>query len=152
MGTFSLYEQDFFAWTQQQTEALAQRQVANLDWQHLREEIEALGRQEYRELVSRLSVLLGHLLKWDYQSEKRSRSGFLTICEQRRAIRRHLRQNPSLKSRLAEAVSDGYESGVDLALRDTELPLRTFPESMPYEFDDLMDDRFLCDTSQDWSS
>jgi hypothetical protein len=109
-----------------------------------------LGRQEYRELVSRLTVLLGHLLKWEYQSEKRSRSWFLTIREQRRAIRRHLLRNPSLKSQICEALAEGFEAGVDLALRETDLPLRVFPSDCPYEFDRVMLDNFLCDTSQDW--
>jgi hypothetical protein len=146
----SLYQQDFYGWTQQQVQALAQKQVSALDWQHLQEEIQSLGRQEYRELVSRLTVLLGHLLKWQYQPEKRSRSWFLTIREQRRAIRRHLHQNPSLKSRIVEALEEGFEAGVDLALRETDLPLRTFPERCSYEFESIMADSFLCDTSQDW--
>lgn len=145
-----LYQQDFYAWTQHQAMALAQRQIAELDWQNLQEEIAALGRQEYRELVSRLSVLQGHLLKWEYQPESRSRSWFLTIREQRRAIRRHLRHNPSLQSRLQEATGDGYEAGLDLALRDTDLPLRTFPEHPPVAFDVLIEDDFLCDTRGDW--
>jgi len=147
-----LYEQDFYDWTQQQAKALEQRQVLLLDWQHLEEEIQALGRQEYRELVSRLSVLIGHLLKWQYQPEQRSRSWLLTVREQRRAIRRHLQQNPSLANRLPEATVDGYEAGVDLALRETNLPLRTFPEVCPYEVDDLLADTFLCDTSQEWEN
>ncbi|WP_375500111.1 DUF29 domain-containing protein [uncultured Nostoc sp.] len=145
-----LYDRDFYGWTQQQAKALEQRLVMELDWQHLQEEIQALGRQEYRELVNRLSVLLGHLLKWEYQPEQRSRSWFLTIREQRRAIHRHLRQNPSLKSRIEEALLDGFEAGVDLALQETNLPLRTFPEHCPYLFDDTIADNFLCDTRQDW--
>jgi hypothetical protein len=72
----SLYEQDFYGWTQRQAQALEQRQVSELDWQHLQEEIQSLGRQEYRELVSHLAVLLGHLLKWEFQPERRS----LGIC------------------------------------------------------------------------
>jgi hypothetical protein len=129
---------------------LAQKQVAGLDWKNLAAEIASLGRQEYRELVSRLTVLLGHLLKWEHQPEKRSRSWFLTIREQRRAIRRHLHRNPSLKAQIAEALADGFEAGVDLALRETDLPLRSFPSRCPYPFDALMADDFLCDTSQDW--
>ena len=148
----SLYEQDFYAWTQQQSQALHQRKVSLLDWQHLEEEIQALGRQEYRELVSRLSVLIGHLLKWEYQPETRSRSWFLTIREQRRAIRRHLQQNPSLAARLHEAKADGYESGVDLALRETNLPIRTFPDQCPFSVENLLTDQFLCNTSQDWEN
>ena len=67
----SQYEQDFYGWTQWQIEVLAKREVSELDWQNLQEELEALGRQEYRELVSSLTVLLGHLLKWEYQPENR---------------------------------------------------------------------------------
>ncbi|MDZ8240330.1 MAG: DUF29 domain-containing protein [Nostoc sp. ChiQUE01a] len=143
-----LYDEDFYGWTQQQAKALDQKLVTELDWPHLQEEIQALGRQEYRELGSRLSVLLGYLLKWEYQAEERSRSWFLTIREQRCAIHRHLLQNPSLKSRIEEALLDGFEAGVDLALRETNLPLRTFPESCPYLFDAAIADNFLCDTRQ----
>ena len=150
MDNFSLYNQDFYAWTQQQAKALEQKLIVELDWQHLQEEIQSLGRHEYRELISRLGVLIGHLLKWEYQPEQRSRSWFLTIREQRRAIQRHLRQNPSLKSRITEAMLDAFEAGVDLALRETNLPLRTFPENCPYLFDDIIADNFLCDTLQDW--
>lgn len=152
MNNYSLYETDFYGWTQQQAKALENQQILDLDWQNLQEEIQSLGRQEYRELVSRLLVLIGHLLKWQYQSEKRSRSWFLTIREQRRAIKRHLRHNPSLKSRLKDAIIDGYEAGVDLALRETDLPLRTFPDISPYSFEQLLDDNFLCDTNGDWKN
>ena len=99
----SLYESDFYGWTELQAKALANRQVEALDWQNLREEIISLGKQEYRELVSRLTVLVGHLLKWEYQPDKRSRSWFLTIREQRRGIRRHLQGNSSLKSQIPTA-------------------------------------------------
>lgn len=150
VNQFSLYEQDFYGWTQRQAQALEQRQISELDWQHLQEEIQSLGRQEYRDLVSRLAVLLGHLLKWEFQPERRSRSWFLTIREQRRAIARHLQQNPSLKSRILEALEEGFAVGVDLALRETDLPIRTFPASCPYEWSLIMTDSFLCDTSQDW--
>lgn len=146
----SQYEQDFYGWTQWQAEVIAKREVSELDWQNLQEELEALGRQEYRELVSRLTVLLGHLLKWEYQPEKRSRSWFLTIREQRRAINRHFYRNPSLKSRIVDALEDGFEAGVDLALRETNLPLRTFPEQCPYQFEEVLANNFICDPSQDW--
>jgi hypothetical protein len=145
----ALYESDFYGWTELQANVLANRQVEALDWQNLREEVISLGKQEYRELVSRLTVLVGHLLKWEYQPDKRSRSWFLTIREQRRAIRRHLQGNPSL-SQIPTALSDAFEAGVDLALRDTDLPIRTFPSHCLFTFEDIMADHFLCDTSQDW--
>jgi len=109
-----------------------------------------LGRQEYRELVSRLTVLIGHLLKWELQLEHRCHSWFLTICEQGRAIERHLKRSPSLRSLQKDALADGFEAGVDLALRETSLPLRVFPEKWPYTFEQVLDKHFLCDTSTDW--
>jgi hypothetical protein len=126
----SLYHSDFYGWTRCQGEALANQQIEALDWHNLREEIDSLGRQEYRELVSRLTVLLGNLLKWEYQPEQRSRSWFLTIREQRRAITRHLADNPSLKSRINEAMLTAFEAGVDLALRETEVTPACFPVAM----------------------
>ena len=145
-----LYELDFYRWTVEQSDRLRLGKFDGLDLENLAEEIASLGRQERQELENRLGVLIGHLLKWEYQPEQRSRSWFLTIREQRRAIQRHLRQNPSLKSRITEAMLDAFETGVDLALRETNLPLRTFPENCPYLFDDIIADNFLCDTLQDW--
>jgi len=94
--TASLHARDFYGWVQQQCAALREHNSAQLDWDGLQEELEALGRQEYRELVSRLAVLLGPLHKWQFQPGRRSRSWFLSIREQRRAIARLLAQNPSL--------------------------------------------------------
>lgn len=148
----SLYHNDFYAWTQWQLKALSSKAVSELDWENLQKEIETLGKQEYRELASRLTVLVGHLLKWEYQPEGRCRSWFLTIREQRRAIRRHLRNNPSLSAVIEDALEDGFEGGVDLALRETLLPLRVFPQKCPYTFDQIQNDHFLCDTTGDWES
>jgi len=129
--TASLHERDFYGWVQQQCAALREHNSGQLDWDGLQEELEALGRQEYRELVSRLAVLLGHLLKWQFQPERRSRSWFLSIREQRRAIARLLAQNPSLRVRAADAVSDGFEAGVDLVLRETDLSLARCRRARP---------------------
>ncbi|MBE8965795.1 hypothetical protein IQ277_05920 [Nostocales cyanobacterium LEGE 12452] len=56
---------------------------------------------------------------------------------------------------IEEVLLDGFEAGVNLCLRETNLPLRTFPEHCPYLFDDAMSttgyaytDNFLCDTRQ----
>ena len=98
--TTSLHERDFYGWVEEQCAALRDHDSSRLDWAGLREELEALGRQEYRELVSRLGVLLGHLLKWELQPDRRSRSWFCSIREQRRAIERLLKK-PKL----------GYQSG-----------------------------------------
>ena len=75
----SLYEQDFYPWTLQQAELLRSRQLDCADLDNIAEEIESMGRSEKRELVSRLTVLLLHLLKWQHRPDFRGRSWRLTI-------------------------------------------------------------------------
>jgi hypothetical protein len=150
MAASSLHERDFYGWVAQQCEALESRDSSQLDWDCLKEELEALGRQEYRELVSRLAVLLGHLLKWQLQPQRRSRSWFLSIREQRRAVDRLLAQNPSLRSKADAALADGYESAIDLVLRETDLALRSLPPQSPWTLSQALDASTLCDSRGDW--
>ncbi|MFM6210081.1 DUF29 domain-containing protein, partial [Planktothrix sp.] len=75
----SLYEHDFYGWTQKQAQLLREQKWHHLDLNNLIEEIESLGRQERQQLRNRLSILMAHLLKWEYQPTKRSRSGLATI-------------------------------------------------------------------------
>jgi hypothetical protein len=132
MQTTTLYNQDFYAWTQRQAELLRAGRLDELDIDNLVEEIESLGRQERQELCNRLGVLLGHLLKWRYQPEARSKSWAATILEQRRRIQRHLKENPSLKPYLPEAIDIGYEDGLDLVNRETPLNPNQLPQSCPF--------------------
>ncbi|WP_299487971.1 DUF29 domain-containing protein [Acaryochloris sp. IP29b_bin.137] len=132
MRTTTLYDQDFFAWTQRQVELLQTQQWEQVDIQNLIEEIESLGKRERQELRNRLGVLLGHLLKWHYQPEARSKSWFYTIKEQRRRIEEHLTDNPSLKPYLAEAIERGYQDGLDLVGRETPLDPKQLPQSCPF--------------------
>jgi hypothetical protein len=148
--TATCHERDFFGWVEQQCAALRDHDSSRLDWSGLQEELEALGRQETRELVSRLGVLLGHLLKWELQPDRRSRSWFCSIREQRRAIERLLKQNPSLRIKAADALADGFETGVDLVLRETDLPLRSLPAASPWTLEQALDSAALCDTRGDW--
>lgn len=75
------HDQDFYAWTQQQADLLKHGRSAELDIEHLSEELESMGASDKRELMSRLTVLLAHLLKWRAQCRlpkpRRCRAGFL---------------------------------------------------------------------------
>jgi hypothetical protein len=128
----SLYEQDFYQWTQQQAEYLRLGKLELLDRENLREEIESLGKQQRQELRNRLGILLGHLLKWHYQPAGRCKSWRATIREQRREIHRHLQENPSLKPYLDEAIALGYQQGLDLVDRETPLTLEQLPPICPF--------------------
>ena len=102
--TQNLYETDFYAWIQEQAKLLRHQQWSQLDLPNLIEEIESLGKQQRAELRNRLKVLIGHLLKWEYQPERRSRSWLMTIRIQRRDTQELLEENPSLKPYLEEAL------------------------------------------------
>jgi len=139
----NLYETDFYAWTQHQAEALKQHQWELLDLPNLLEEIEALGRRERQELRNRLGILLGHLLLWQYQPELRGNSWLATVREQRREILTLLQENPSLKPYLQEVLALAYQSGLDLAVRETSLSYTKFPESCPYTWEQTLDAEFF---------
>jgi hypothetical protein len=137
-----LYERDFYAWTQEQATLLRTSRLEQLDTEHLAEEIEALGRQERRELVNRLGILLGHLLKWQFQPQLRGKSWQATIIEQRQDIQELIAESPSLKSYLAEAMEKAYRKGLLLVVRETPLSLQDLPDQCPYTFEQVMDPSF----------
>jgi hypothetical protein len=140
--TAELYEQDFYAWTNQQAGLLRAGKLSEADIQNIAEEIESMGRTEKRELVSRLAILLLHLLKWQYQPDRRGASWQATIRVQRRDLRRHLADNPSLKGKLAEAIADAYGNAVIEAGGDTGFPESIFPSACPWTFEQIMADDF----------
>jgi hypothetical protein len=138
----NLYEIDFYAWTQQQSEFLALGKWEDLDIKNLVEEIESLGKQQKQELRNRLGVLIGHLLKWDYQPELRGKSWKSTIREQRKQVQLLLKDNPSLKSYLDEAAIDAYELGLALVVRETPLDYQNLPSECPYAIAQILDPEF----------
>jgi hypothetical protein len=140
MQTTTLYDQDFYAWTQRQIELLQVQQWNQVDIENLIEELDSLGKQQRQELRNRLGVLLGHLLKWRYQPEGRSRSWTGTIREQRRRIKEHLADNPSLNSYLSEAIKRGYQDGLDLMEKETPLNPKYLPQSCPFSEVEIFDE------------
>lgn len=139
----TLYETDFYAWTQAQADLLRHGKLAELDVVNLIEEIEEMGKSQQRELGSRLIVLITHLLKWQFQPDKRSRSWEATLRAQRYELNTLLRQNPSLRSRLNRTVAEVYKVAVDTAWGETGLDYLTFPQACPYTVEQLFDEQFL---------
>ena len=146
----SLYETDFYAWIQKQVHLLQEGKWQTLDVKNLIEEIESLGKQQRQELRNRLSALIGHLLKWQYQPHKRSRSWLATIRLQRRETQELLQENPSLKSYIEEALQNSYKNGVDLAVKETNLPYKTFLSDCSYTLDEILDNDFYAGSIEDW--
>ena len=116
-----LYEQDFWLWTQAMVEALKSGNLSQLDLENLAEEVESLGRSDRRELQSRLTVLLMHLLKWQFQPDMRSGSWRGTLAEQRIHILKLLKESPSLRSFFEESVNECYDDAKVKASEETGL-------------------------------
>jgi len=141
----ALYEDDLHAWANQQATLIRAGRVDELDLDHIAEELDDLGSEIYRRLESALTVLFAHMLKWDCQPERRTRSWEATIREQRKRIARLLEKNPSLKSKLAEATAEGYDYGRDRASGETGMPVESLPESSGYTWHDVMEREFRFD-------
>jgi hypothetical protein len=138
----TLYELDFFAWANEQAALLRAGKLDCADIDNIAEEIESMGRSEKRELINRLAVLLLHLLKWQYQPERRGKSWRISVEQQRDDIEDHLADNPSLKSVLDEAVESAYRRARREAERETDLDRDTFPRVCPFTFEQMMDEAF----------
>jgi hypothetical protein len=138
----SLYDTDFYAWANQQAALLRAGNLSAADIAHIAEEIESMGKTEKRELISRLTVLLLHLLKWQFQPERRGASWEATVTVQRDDLTDHLADNPSLKPQLPAAIDGAWRKAAILAAGETGLSRRSFPKDCPWSFEQMMDDSF----------
>jgi Domain of unknown function DUF29 len=135
----SLYDQDFLAWTERQAALLRAGRLDQLDLDNLAEELDTMGRSEWGELENRLEVLLMHMLTWDHQPARRSRSWKASMREQRNAIRRLMRRSPSLKRGLETTIADVHPDAVGRASDETGLSAATFPEQLPYSVAEVLE-------------
>ena len=87
-------------------------------------------------------ILIAHLLKWQFQPEKRSNSWQNSIDEQRIQIVKQLEDSPSLKNQLSEYIQNAYPDALKLAAKETRLPLKVFPQDCSYSVLELLEDDF----------
>lgn len=138
-----LYEQDFNLWLESTVNCLRDRKLSQMDYEHLIEELESMGRSDKNALKSNLRILLMHLLKYQYQPEKRSNSWRYTITEHRQRIRDSLEDSPSLKPFLREIFAKCYQDSRKLAADETGLSIHQFPQQCPFELDDILNLDYL---------
>lgn len=148
MADEQLYDTDFFIWTQEMARRLRERDTACLDWENIAEEIESMGKRDYRGLESRMEVLLAHLLKLRYQDKKRSTtphrdvagSWRRTIVEQRNRIKRIVRDSPSFRRRIIADLQDVYREAVLSAASQTRIPEKDFPAECPWTLESALEE------------
>jgi hypothetical protein len=127
-----LYERDEHEWIAAQISALESGQLNRLDRENLIEFLSEMTIRDRRELRSRLTVLLLHLLKARFQPERLSASWVSTILVQQNEIRSLLEDIPSLGGRTDAIAVQAYRDALRLAVRETGLPASRFPATMPW--------------------
>ena len=143
------YDEDFFLWTQRQAALIRAGQFDLVDWENVALEIGALGGRERRELGTRLKILTMHLLKWQFQPQRRSKSWRGTINDQRDEIEQLLEEDPSLHREIEALIGKRYRIARANAAAETGLALRTFPSRCPYAADQILDDTYFPAATED---
>jgi hypothetical protein len=135
------YEQDFGLWAEQMADLLASSRFSELDIENLVEEVRDLSKRERDRLLSSLRLILHHLLKWDYQPQKRSRSWHNTIGRERNNVSLYLEDSPSLSQYLnQDFLNKMYRVARSDAMRETGLE---FPSTCPYGIEDVLNRSIL---------
>jgi Domain of unknown function DUF29 len=136
----SLYEADETAWLDRTAALLRSGRFDELDAATLAEFLTDMAKRDRREVTSRLVVLLAHLLKWEYQPDRRSGSWQATILEQQRALRKLL-ESGSLYSYAVAELAEAYADARKQAAAETGRLRAFFPEECPWELDGALADR-----------
>ncbi|MEB3120017.1 MAG: DUF29 domain-containing protein [Snowella sp.] len=143
ISTKTLYEQDFNLWLEETVNLLKNRQLDQLDYDNLIEEIESMGKRDKHALESNLEKILMHLLKWQYQKDKRSNSWRYTIIEHRNRLKKDFRDSPSLKRYFDDVLEDCYQTARKFASEETGLDIKTFPVDLPFKKENILDPDYL---------
>ncbi|MFM6192228.1 MAG: DUF29 domain-containing protein [Planktothrix sp.] len=139
----SLYEEDYHLWLMNTIHQLQQGKLAEVDLINLIEELEAMVRSEKKAIRSNLRILLMHLLKYKYQSEKRTNSWLFTIREHRKRLRDDFKNSPSLKRYFREVFEECYQDARELAADETGLTIDTFPVESPFSQEETLNPDYL---------
>ena len=132
------YEEDLHGWALEQAALIKAGRFSELDVANLADEVSDVARREVHELESRLSVVVQHLLNWDFQQKRRSASWARSIREQRRQVSRLLQDSRGLTSKLGAVLEEAYIQGRVAALNETKLRDDALPTMNPYSWDDIM--------------
>lgn len=136
------HRQDFYTWALEQAALIRAGQLNAIDRENVAEEIESLGNEQFAKLRSAYRVLLLHMLKWEYQPERRSRSWLSSMLEHRARIGDLLEDSPGLRPRVSEAIEKGYDVARRRAAVETGLPISAFSDVCPWPGEVILNRQF----------
>jgi hypothetical protein len=132
-----LYERDETAWLEEMSRLVAERRFHELDAEHLGEYLSDMARRDNREVLSRLTTLLTHLLNWDHQANKRTNSWRATIANQRDELK-DLLESGTLRNYANEVLEKAYGRAVKQSSLETDMSEETFPSVCPFSLDSAL--------------
>jgi hypothetical protein len=139
----TLYDRDFFEWTAEVARLLREGRFAELDAEHVAEEIEDVGKRDQRGVWGHMRIVIHHLLKWQFQPQRRSGSWNTSIWTHRDALSDIFGQSPSLKRHAREGLAEVYERAVRRPMNETGIARECFPATCPYTFDQVISLDFM---------
>jgi hypothetical protein len=141
-----IYEQDYPEWLDITLTQLQNRDLENIDWEHLIEEITALGNEQRRKVESYLLRLLIHLLLYNYywSSEKDwSGRGWEKEIDNFRLELDLLLESKVLYNHCVKILDKIYIKARKNAIRKSELSPEIFPENCPYSLTEILNPEWL---------
>ena len=140
VATAPLYEVDETAWLEETADLIRQGRLDAVELDTLAEYLTDMAKRDRREVFSRLVVLLAHLLKWEYQGDRRSGSWQATILEQQRELRQLL-ESGILRNHAMAVFAEAFADARKQAAAETGMARGAFPEECPWDLDAALADR-----------
>ena len=138
MTNAAQYESDYYTWVNEQVALLRAGRLSEIDVETVAEELRSHALREKHLLVDAIMLLTKHLLLWDAQPSRRSRSWAIEVMIQRHHLEDLLDDSPGLRAVIDEALEDGYFYGRCRALAETDIAMDLLPETCPYSFEQMM--------------
>jgi hypothetical protein len=140
MKAQSAYDRDFYAWTQKTAELICRGEWEAVDREQVAEEIADMGKRDRREVRSRITVLIMHLLKWQAQPEFREKSSWReTIVEQQDQLELLFEDSPSLYRTAEDELGLIYTRAVRRAANETGLGVEAFPTECRFSLERVIE-------------
>ena len=138
----NLHDSDFYAWTKETAQLLKEGRLSEVDIKNIAEELEDMGNSDKRGVVSQLSRLITHLLKWKYQPALRGNSWRNTIKGARVEITDYFNDSPSLKNEVSVKFSIAYKKAIYAASNETGIDEKDFPIECPFTLEQCLNEEF----------
>ncbi len=140
-ANYEIYEQDYPEWLDITLNQLQNRDLENVDWEHLIEEITALGNEQRHKVEIYLRQLIKHLLLYQYWENEKSycAKGWIEEIDNFRSELDLLLESKVLYNHCVKILDKIYIKARNNAIRKSELS----PENCPYSLTEILNPEWL---------